>query len=119
MLQHLQFEIPIAARDLDLRAGEGIADGRIELSRIADLANGLHGGGEVGPVAAEYGRVGPDLRPARQRIKQTSRSDRYPEMASFVMMTFGAHAPRRGAADQVATSSRKLAAVGLAATSFG
>ena len=68
VLPHVQFEIAVAARDFDLATGKRVGDRRIKLRRIADLANGLHGGGKVGSVAAQHRRVGPDLRPARRGV---------------------------------------------------
>ena len=67
-LRHLQFKIAVAHRNLDSRIRKGIANRRVERDRIADFTNRLHGGGEIGAIAAEHRRMGADLRAPRRRI---------------------------------------------------
>ena len=51
-----------------LATGKASAIAASSSARIADLANGLHRGREIGSVARQHRRVGADLRPARRRV---------------------------------------------------
>ena len=61
VLQHLDFEITVAHRDIDRAAGKGIRHGGFEFALDPDLLDGREGGGEIGTVAGEYRRARADL----------------------------------------------------------
>ena len=59
MLEHLEFEVAVGVHDVDAPTREGIGDRIIQLIGGADLADGLHGRGEIDPSLASAGVVVP------------------------------------------------------------
>ena len=68
MLAHRQLEVTVGLRDLDAAARERVDDRGAECGLLADGADGLDGGREVGAVACQHRRIGADLRPPRGRL---------------------------------------------------
>jgi len=67
-LPHFQLEITVGIYNIDAGAGKSIADSAIQFLGAADLANGLQGGGEIGPLACEDRGIGADLRVSRRCV---------------------------------------------------
>lgn len=61
MLAEGEFEAAFVVEDFDPAAGEGVVDGLVEGGEVADLADGLQGGGQVGAVVGEDGGAGAHL----------------------------------------------------------